>query len=173
MTPETRAVLDAATLKAKADNAYCAYIETMRSVPCLGWEAKVRTGEFGRIEMTTHAKANVLLGRHEAYANAAKSAEAREQLIDSLSAALRNIRELLARWQRQQFFLPPQAFEDMQLLGSRLVAARAGQKELRGKASELKSIRDKFHAKHFLDEGDTELMDSLICEIVLMADKES
>lgn len=59
---------------------------------------------------------------------------------------------------------------DVPELLSRLAAARAGERELLEKASEIKSIRDKFHAKHFLDEGDTELMDSLICEIALMAE---
>ena len=35
-------------MRARADNAYCAYIEQLRRDECLGWEIKVERGKFGK-----------------------------------------------------------------------------------------------------------------------------
>jgi hypothetical protein len=59
-------------MRAKADNAYCAYIAQMGRDECLGWEIKVERGKFGKPEIEAHCKASELLGRHRALHEAAE-----------------------------------------------------------------------------------------------------
>lgn len=59
-------------LRARADNAYVAYIDSGRKNECLGWEAKLESGEFGEPELRAHKLAAEQLGRHRALAEAAK-----------------------------------------------------------------------------------------------------
>lgn len=57
-------------LKAKADTTYCDYIAQMGRNECLGFDAKLANGTFGRRELTAHTVAATLLGRHQAFAEA-------------------------------------------------------------------------------------------------------
>lgn len=50
-----------------ADTAYGQYIQQMRSRECLGWEQKVKTGQFGEAELKAHTRAGEFLGRHRAF----------------------------------------------------------------------------------------------------------
>lgn len=59
-------------MRAKADNAYCAYIAQLGRDECLGWEIKVERGKFGKPEIEAHCKASELLGRHRALHEAAE-----------------------------------------------------------------------------------------------------
>ena len=59
-------------MRARADNAYCAYIGVLRQDECLGWEIKVERGKFGKAEIEAHCKANEMLGRHRALHEAAE-----------------------------------------------------------------------------------------------------
>lgn len=59
-------------MRARADNAYCAYIGQLRRDECLGWEIKVERGKFGKPEIEAHCKASELLGRHRAMHEAAE-----------------------------------------------------------------------------------------------------
>ncbi|AWM87360.1 hypothetical protein [Microvirga sp. 17 mud 1-3] len=54
-------------LRSRADAAYSAYIQQMRSRECLGWEHKVKTRKFGEAELKAHTKAGEFLGRHRAF----------------------------------------------------------------------------------------------------------
>ncbi len=67
-TPQGASELKAmlAGLQARADNAYCDYIELCRRNECLGWEAKVEKGIFGAAELQAHKDAAEKLGRHRA-----------------------------------------------------------------------------------------------------------
>ncbi|MGB5807790.1 hypothetical protein [Castellaniella sp.] len=58
-------------LRSRADAAYSAYIQQMRSRECLGWERKVKTGKFGEAELKAHTKAGEFLGRHRAFSECA------------------------------------------------------------------------------------------------------
>jgi len=40
----------------------------MGRIECLGFEAKLKDGTFGRHELTAHTTAATLLGRHQAFA---------------------------------------------------------------------------------------------------------
>ena len=52
-------------LRAYADNEYCIGIQMAARIPeCLGWEAKVKAGRFGKAEMDAHEKMNKHLGAH-------------------------------------------------------------------------------------------------------------
>jgi len=59
-------------MRARADNAYCAYIEQLQRDECLGWESKVERGKFGKPEIAAHCKASEILGRHRALHEAAE-----------------------------------------------------------------------------------------------------
>ncbi len=59
-------------LIARADNAYVQYINNCRRDECLGWEAKVERGGFGRKEVPAHEDAAEQLGRHRALHEAVK-----------------------------------------------------------------------------------------------------
>ena len=61
-----------AEFKQLADTAYCDYIAQMRRPECLGWEAKIKSGKFGERELNAHTYAGQLLGKHRAYADAAR-----------------------------------------------------------------------------------------------------
>lgn len=54
-------------LRGMADTAYGQYIQQMRSRECLGWEQKVKTGQFGEAELKAHTRAGEFLGRHRAF----------------------------------------------------------------------------------------------------------
>jgi len=75
---ETPASLPA-QMRAKGDDAYCAYIEQMRKPECLGWEAKVKSGQFGVAELTAHTKAAELFGIHKGYHLASQMLERLQQ----------------------------------------------------------------------------------------------
>ncbi len=47
-----------------ADRAYCDGLDMFRRPLCLGWEAKVKAGQFTQDEFDAHAKANKKLGAH-------------------------------------------------------------------------------------------------------------
>lgn len=59
-------------LSAKADRAYCEMIDQSLRVECLGWEAKVKSGQFGQTEYEAHKRVGGLYGQHIAYVEAAK-----------------------------------------------------------------------------------------------------
>lgn len=59
-------------LQAKSSEAYLKALNQFKQTDCLGWESKVATNNFGVNQMTAHASANVLMGEHRAYADAAK-----------------------------------------------------------------------------------------------------
>ncbi len=65
-----------AKLAGMSDAAYCLYIEQMRRPECLGWEAKVRAGQFGREHLAAFMHAAEMLGRHKALAEAAQMVRA-------------------------------------------------------------------------------------------------
>lgn len=56
----------------RAENAYCDMIRLARRDESLGWEVKVKLGEFGRKELDAHCKGGELLGRHRALAEACR-----------------------------------------------------------------------------------------------------
>jgi len=58
-------------LQARADNAYCAYIDRLRRDECLGWEIKAERGLFREPELKAHTAASEMLGRHRALSEAA------------------------------------------------------------------------------------------------------
>ena len=62
-------------IRDQADTAYCEMIEQARKTECLGWEAKVKAGEFGRAELEAHGRCGELLGRHRALHDAARMIE--------------------------------------------------------------------------------------------------
>ena len=59
-------------LQARADDAYCEYIDQCRSDKCLGWEIKVEHGKFGIGELHAHKEAAITLGRNRALHEAAE-----------------------------------------------------------------------------------------------------
>lgn len=65
-----------AALTAMSDAAYCAYIKTMGSPACLGWEAKLRAGEFRKENVESLMRAAEMLGRHRALAEVVRPEEA-------------------------------------------------------------------------------------------------
>jgi len=67
-------VLDA--LWKEAESAYLKAFELFSKTECLGWEAKIRTGVFGKAEYEAHKKANELIGRHHGMAYAIKTIRA-------------------------------------------------------------------------------------------------
>jgi hypothetical protein len=54
-------------LKQQSDIAYVNYVNQMRKNECLGWEAKVKCGEFGRVELDAHNRASSEFGKHQAF----------------------------------------------------------------------------------------------------------
>ena len=55
-----------------ASLAYGKALDKFGEAPCLGWEAKVKSGEYGSREHEAHAEANKLMGRHQGLAEAAR-----------------------------------------------------------------------------------------------------
>jgi hypothetical protein len=51
----------------KRDCEYLKYIDALKQKECLGWEAKIKAGVFGGMELNAHCKANEHLGRHLAW----------------------------------------------------------------------------------------------------------
>ena len=66
-------------IQAKSDNAYCRGLDVSRTTPCLGWEAKVKSGEFGRDELEAHKLAAHWDGKHRAYADVLDALRAGER----------------------------------------------------------------------------------------------
>ena len=62
-------------LKALSENAYIAYIESLRRTECLGEEIKMERGQFHLPELDAHRLAAEWLGRHRAYARAVEIIE--------------------------------------------------------------------------------------------------
>ena len=50
----------------QAERAYCDMIDVAQRTESLGWEIKVKRGEFGRKELDSHRRIGELLGRHRA-----------------------------------------------------------------------------------------------------------
>jgi len=63
-------------LKAKADTAYLAYVDKMRSPYCLGQERKLMDGFFGAENIEALEAASRLHGQHLAYSDALASIRA-------------------------------------------------------------------------------------------------
>lgn len=55
----------------ESGSAYCQSLRQFEKTECLGWEAKVKSGKFGKEEHDAHRKANELMGRHQGLARAA------------------------------------------------------------------------------------------------------
>jgi len=53
------------TLRAVAVRYYCQYVDKMGSDACLGWEQKVKTGQFNEDNLKAHQEAHRLLGKHQ------------------------------------------------------------------------------------------------------------
>jgi len=51
---------------------YSKYIDTMKSKKCLGVEAKIESGKFGRDELDKHNAASEMIGCHRAFHSAAE-----------------------------------------------------------------------------------------------------
>lgn len=51
-------------LKGYADYTYCEGLRIAQTVPCLGWEEKVKDGTFGKTEYQAHRESNNLDGKH-------------------------------------------------------------------------------------------------------------
>lgn len=58
-------------LKRKSSRAYCDALNQASKFECLGWEAKVKAGKFGKAELDAHGRVQELLGRHRALADVA------------------------------------------------------------------------------------------------------
>ena len=65
-------------LKIESDNAYCRSLDIARTPPCLGWEAKVKAGQFGKPELDAHTFCAHLDGKHRAYSDAIRILAAAE-----------------------------------------------------------------------------------------------
>lgn len=50
--------------KNAADRAYCESLQKYSSTECLGWEQKIKSGQFGKAEMEAHRIAAELMGAH-------------------------------------------------------------------------------------------------------------
>ncbi len=70
--------------RAMSEHAYCAYIDQLRRPTCLGWEQKVKSGQFGQDNLESFQRAAEWLGRHKAMHEAAKKADALQSEIDRL-----------------------------------------------------------------------------------------
>lgn len=53
-----------ADMKAFADHAYCEGLRIAQTVPCLGWEAKVKDGTYGKTEHQAHRDSDNWDGKH-------------------------------------------------------------------------------------------------------------
>lgn len=60
----------------EAETAYCQGLDRLQRPECLGWEAKVANGSFGRVEFEAHRNAKELIGRHFGIAHAVKAIRA-------------------------------------------------------------------------------------------------
>lgn len=72
-------VLSRDEVKKLADNAYCEYVRIMGTYPCLGFEAKIKAGEFGQRELDAHRDAAIQLGKHRAYSEILRMMDAYEE----------------------------------------------------------------------------------------------
>lgn len=59
-------------LLARSMSAYCDMISVAKRDESLGWEIKVKRGEFGIKELDSHTKIGELLGRHRALVEACR-----------------------------------------------------------------------------------------------------
>jgi hypothetical protein len=53
-----------AEITRRGQNFYCESLRIASAAPCLGWEAKVKAGEFGEDEMSAHAQHHLNMGMH-------------------------------------------------------------------------------------------------------------
>ena len=67
----------------QSEQSYCDMIAVARRPESLGWEAKVKCGEFGRNELDAHVKGGELLGVHRGLAQACREIQA---VIDKLES---------------------------------------------------------------------------------------
>jgi hypothetical protein len=59
----------------RGDRAYCDYIVKLQKPECLGWEQKIKSGQFGEAELRAHERAAEQLGWHRAFYVAAELIE--------------------------------------------------------------------------------------------------
>lgn len=62
-------------LKEKSDDAYGSMIMAAMKDESLGWEMKVKKGEFGEKELNAHKQMSELLGKHRAFAEVCRELE--------------------------------------------------------------------------------------------------
>lgn len=60
----------AVELKTLSDRAYCQFITQCEKAECLGEDAKLSRGSFGKAELHAHRVAHQYLGAHRAFAEA-------------------------------------------------------------------------------------------------------
>lgn len=63
-------------IRDRADSEYCAMIRQAQKPECLGWKAKVNSGEFGEAELDAHKLCGELLGRHRGLCQAVRIIQA-------------------------------------------------------------------------------------------------
>jgi hypothetical protein len=63
-------------LLAYADEEYCRALRMFRTEPCLGWEAKAKSGKYGPAEHDAHRKADEHMGAHRGIYAAVRAADA-------------------------------------------------------------------------------------------------
>ena len=73
-------------LRELANQAYCDYMEQLKRPVCLGVDAKLKDGTFGKAELEGHVRAGELFGRHRALAEAAALASQPSDLRAKLEA---------------------------------------------------------------------------------------
>lgn len=66
-------------IREKAAEAYGDYIDQLGKAVCLGWAAKVKSGEFGEAELQAHQKANQFYGQHLGLCEAIKILEVSDE----------------------------------------------------------------------------------------------
>lgn len=92
------------SLKAKADRAYCDYIAVSKTTECLGWEAKVKAGQFGTPELAAHERAAELLGTHRGLMQAVStlSSDAGRATLEELEQLRRGMERRAKNTQEQR-----------------------------------------------------------------------
>lgn len=68
---EAKPLPQVSELRWRGDRAYLDFHEQCKRTECLGADAKMQAGKFGREELTAHMIAQELLGKHKAYHDAA------------------------------------------------------------------------------------------------------
>lgn len=78
-TPPADAQRALEALKGEADAAYCRYIDKMSAKDCLGYEAKIKAGEFGKQQLDAHTSAHEDFGFHRGINHALETLRANLQ----------------------------------------------------------------------------------------------